>query len=109
MAANDAVVNAGPFLCLLRKFVGGIRVVGGACCWYRPVGEIPPGGVGDDGDILRLLKDEDRESMGLKHCASGLNPRLELCISGSTMSSAASWWLCRSEYRLLISPFSPIR
>lgn len=41
-----------------------------------PDGEVvllhPAGEVGEDGERLRLLSDDDSESIGLKHCASGL-------------------------------------
>ena len=59
VCAKDAVVNMGALLFLLRNDVMGDVEF----CRGPPVGGDP----GEEGETLRLLSDEDRESIGLKH------------------------------------------
>ena len=75
-----AVVNKGVWLGRLRK-----EVRGGVVLLLAPAGE-----TGDDGDRLRLFIEEDNESIGLKHWASGLNPLLAAWISLSKLSIDAA-------------------
>jgi len=93
VAANDAVVKVVVDF-LFRKFpllgTGGIGLVelgkteagAGDVEVLHPL----PGGVGEEGDMLRLVRDEDNESMGLKLWASGLKPLLAAWISRSIIS-----------------------
>ena len=99
VCANMAVVNVGILLLfLLRNDVIGVGLVELLVlllvyCWDDCALELGdtdpqpgPAGVGEDGDALRLLSDDDSESMGLKHWASGLNVLLAAWISLSRVS-----------------------
>ena len=121
MAANEAAVNCGLALALPMN-TGAVGCTGAAVgllegeAWMGEEkraedGETEllqvPGGTGEDGERLRLLREEERESMGWKERASGLKVWLAACTSLSIVSQPSSSW--RSEYRILMGLFSLIR
>lgn len=75
VAANDAVVNIAFDLRFRKLPADGAGAAGTGLVELGKTeagaGDVEvlhpfPGGVGDDGEILRLVSDDDNESMGLK-------------------------------------------